>query len=38
MTGILVKTGKYRETYARTSGVKPDLVIDSIADLATAFK
>jgi HAD superfamily hydrolase (TIGR01458 family) len=38
MTGILVRTGKYRETYARTSGIEPDIVIDSIADLATVLE
>jgi HAD superfamily hydrolase (TIGR01458 family) len=37
MTGILVKTGKYRESHARASGIEPDLVIDSIAELATAL-
>ncbi len=34
MGGILVKTGKYREDLVRGSGVKPDLVLDSIAKLA----
>jgi ribonucleotide monophosphatase NagD (HAD superfamily) len=34
MQGILVKTGKYREDAARSSGVKPDLVLESLADLA----
>ena len=33
LTGILVKTGKYRQNYAEASHVKPDLLIDSIADL-----
>ena len=33
MKGILVKTGKYREEFARESEVKPDLVIESIAEL-----
>lgn len=33
LTGILVKTGKYREEYVRNSGVTPDLVIESIAHL-----
>jgi HAD superfamily hydrolase (TIGR01458 family) len=33
MSGILVKTGKYREDTARSSGVRPDLVLDSIARL-----
>lgn len=31
--GILVKTGKYRAAYAQASGITPDLVLDSIADL-----
>ncbi|MGA2052457.1 MAG: TIGR01458 family HAD-type hydrolase [Opitutales bacterium] len=30
--GILVKTGKYREAYASASKIKPNLVLDSIAD------
>lgn len=34
MKGILVKTGKYREETVRASGIEPDLVIDSFADLA----
>jgi HAD superfamily hydrolase (TIGR01458 family) len=33
MKGILVKTGKYREDLARASGVTPDLVLDSLAQL-----
>jgi HAD superfamily hydrolase (TIGR01458 family) len=33
LAGILVRTGKYREDVARGSGVNPDAVIDSIADL-----
>jgi HAD superfamily hydrolase (TIGR01458 family) len=33
MKGILVKTGKYREDLARDSGVAPDLVLDSLAQL-----
>jgi HAD superfamily hydrolase (TIGR01458 family) len=31
--GILVRTGKYRRSYAAFSAVKPDLVIDSVKDL-----
>lgn len=31
--GVLVKTGKYRETYTRLSAVDPDVVISSVADL-----
>lgn len=33
MKGVLVRTGKYREDLIARSGVVPDLVIDSIADL-----
>ena len=33
MKGGLVRTGKYREEAVRRSGVTPDLVIDSLADL-----
>lgn len=33
LTGILVRTGKYRQSYAEASNIKPDVVIDSIADL-----
>jgi len=33
LTGILVKTGKYRQSYTEASAIKPDLIIDSIADL-----
>lgn len=33
LTGILVRTGKYRQNYAEASNIKPDVVIDSIADL-----
>jgi ribonucleotide monophosphatase NagD (HAD superfamily) len=33
MIGILVKTGKYRESYMQVSKIKPDLVLDSITDL-----
>jgi HAD superfamily hydrolase (TIGR01458 family) len=32
--GVLVKTGKYREPLVKASGVVPDLLIDSVADLA----
>jgi len=31
--GILVRTGKYRESQVRASKVRPDLVIDSLRDL-----
>lgn len=33
LTGVLVKTGKYRQHYADASAIKPDIVIDSVADL-----
>ncbi len=33
LTGILVKTGKYREELIRNSGVTPDAVIDSVTEL-----
>ncbi|MCP4684205.1 MAG: TIGR01458 family HAD-type hydrolase [bacterium] len=33
MTGILVRTGKFREDLVSRSGITPDLTIDSIADL-----
>jgi HAD superfamily hydrolase (TIGR01458 family) len=32
--GVLVKTGKYRDALVASAGIKPDLVIDSIAVLA----
>jgi hypothetical protein len=31
---VLVKTGKYRDALVASTGIKPDLVIDSIAVLA----
>ena len=33
LTGILVKTGKYRKAYADQSGITPDCLIDSVANL-----
>ncbi len=33
MKGILVKTGKYREDLAKSSGIAPDLTLESIASL-----
>jgi len=33
----LVKTGKYREDFARQTGIKPDLTLPSIADLPDAL-
>ena len=38
MRGILVKTGKYREDLAKNSGVKPDLVLESLAELEKHLK
>ncbi|MGR8934036.1 MAG: TIGR01458 family HAD-type hydrolase [Gammaproteobacteria bacterium] len=35
LTGILVKTGKYRQAYAENSAIVPDLTIASIAELPT---
>lgn len=33
LKGILVRTGKYRQSYVDASSIKPDLIIDSINDL-----
>lgn len=33
MTGILVRTGKFREECLRNSSIKPDVIMDSIAHL-----
>ena len=33
LQGILVKTGKYRQNYAEASNIKPEFLIESIADL-----
>ncbi|MEY3746946.1 MAG: hypothetical protein RL194_405 [Pseudomonadota bacterium] len=33
LSGILVRTGKYRQSYADASAIKPDALIDSIRDL-----
>lgn len=38
LKGILVKTGKYREDLASSSGVVPDLVLESLASLAEYIK
>ena len=37
LKGVLVKTGKYRQVYAEASVIKPDCVINSIADLPKAL-
>jgi len=33
LRGVLVRTGKYRADAVARSGVKPDFVLDSIADV-----
>jgi HAD superfamily hydrolase (TIGR01458 family) len=33
LAGVLVRTGKFRDDVVRASGIRPDAVIDSIADL-----
>lgn len=33
LKAVLVRTGKYRQAYAEASAIKPDYVIDSIAEL-----
>jgi HAD superfamily hydrolase (TIGR01458 family) len=33
LTGVLVRTGKFREEELRASAIRPDLVIDSFADV-----
>jgi ribonucleotide monophosphatase NagD (HAD superfamily) len=38
LKGVLVRTGKYRKSYAELSAVMPDLTIDSVADLPNALK
>lgn len=35
--GVLVRTGKFRAEFVAASGVEPDLVLDSIAELARLF-
>jgi HAD superfamily hydrolase (TIGR01458 family) len=37
ISGVLVRTGKYREDVVKASTVTPDAVIDSVADLMTLF-
>lgn len=37
LKAALVKTGKYREDFARQSGIKPNLTLPSIADLPDAL-
>lgn len=37
LKGILVRTGKYRQSYADASAIKPDLTIDSVVDLPEAL-
>lgn len=38
LPGILVKTGKYRQNYTDASGIKPDFIIESVADLASLLE
>jgi HAD superfamily hydrolase (TIGR01458 family) len=38
LKGILVRTGKYRQSYAEASAVRPDLIIDSIRGLPNALR
>jgi HAD superfamily hydrolase (TIGR01458 family) len=33
LSGVLVRTGKYRQEYVEHSNIKPNLIIDSIVDL-----
>ena len=33
LKAVLVRTGKYRKAYAEASAIKPDYMIDSVADL-----
>jgi HAD superfamily hydrolase (TIGR01458 family) len=37
LKGILVRTGKYRRSYAEASAVRPDLTADSVKDLPGAL-
>ncbi len=37
MNGALVKTGKFRQAYFEQSGVKPDLLLSSVAELPSRF-
>ncbi len=38
MQGCLVKTGKYRKIYFEQSGIKPNMVLSSIADVLSIFR
>ena len=38
LRGILVRTGKFRADYAAASTIRPDVVIDSVADLTRYFE
>lgn len=33
LVGALVRTGKYRQAYTESSAIKPEIIVDSIADL-----
>ena len=38
LLAVLVRTGKFRQEYCASSTIKPDLIIDSIADLTTVLE
>lgn len=38
LRGVLVKTGKYRPGYEHTTGLAPDVIIESIAELPRLFE
>lgn len=38
LRGVLVRTGKYREDELRRSGVRPDCILDSIADVTKLIR
>ncbi len=37
LTGILVRTGKFRQAYVAASRIQPDLAIDSVSELPKVF-
>ena len=38
LRGVLVRTGKFREETVKKSAIRPDLILDSIADIAEVVK
>ncbi len=38
LSGVLVRTGKYREDTVRASGIRPTAVVDSIADIPSLLQ